>query len=81
MVRHGPRGRIYLDVRWRCGLVVEIDGSGHREGFSVTLDNLRQNSVVIAGEAVLRIDLLGLRLWPDVFMGQVGQALAARSGL
>lgn len=78
VVRRGPRGRIYLDVRWPCGLVVEIDGSGHREGLSVTMDNIRQNSVVIGGEPVLRIDLLGLRLWPDAFMSQVTQALAAR---
>ncbi len=29
-VRRGPRGRVYLDARWSCGLVVEIDGAGRR---------------------------------------------------
>ena len=33
----GPRGRIYLDVRWaKSRLVVEIDGAQHREGLNVT---------------------------------------------
>lgn len=36
VVRRGPRGRIYLDVRWDCrNLVVEIDGALHREGMNV----------------------------------------------
>ncbi|EWT00938.1 hypothetical protein N865_05840 [Intrasporangium oryzae NRRL B-24470] len=75
VVRHGARGRIYLDVRWDCcDLVVEIDGAQHREGLSVMLDNLRQNAVVLAGDRVLRIDVIGLRLEADLFLAQVAAA-------
>lgn len=78
VVRTTPTGRIYLDVCWSdVGLVVEIDGSGHRAGLAVMDDNLRQNQVVIEGEVVLRIDLVGLRLRPDAFMDQVVRAYAA----
>jgi hypothetical protein len=77
VLRHGPRGRIYLDVRWSdIGLVVEIDGSQHRMGLAVTDDNLRQNEVTLTLDRVLRIDLVGLRLLPDVFMGQISRAHA-----
>ena len=35
-VRRGPRGTIYLDVRWdHLRLVVEIDGAQHTQGLSV----------------------------------------------
>jgi hypothetical protein len=78
VIRRGPRGRVYLDVRWECGVVVEIDGSQHRIGLAVTDDNLRQNSVTIGGDLVLRIDLLGLRLYGDQFLDQVAAALASR---
>ncbi len=72
VVRRGPRGRIYLDVRWRgATLVVEIDGAGHRWGLQVTSDNLRQNAVTLTGDRVLRIDTIGLRLEPAAFMEQV----------
>lgn len=74
VVRRGPRGRIYLDVRWDCGLVVEIDGAGHRWGLAVTDDNLRQNSVTLRGDTVLRIDVLGLRIAEEDFMRQVAAA-------
>lgn len=77
VVRTTPTGRIYLDVCWSdVGLVVEIDGSGHRSGLAVMDDNLRQNTVVLGGETVLRIDLVGLRLQADVFMAQVCRAHA-----
>ncbi|GAA1899144.1 hypothetical protein [Lapillicoccus jejuensis] len=47
-VRRTPTGRIYLDVaREEYGLVVEIDGSQHRQGLAVTDDNLRQNEVTL----------------------------------
>lgn len=76
VVRRGPKGRIYLDVRWReSSLVVEVDGAGHRLGLAVTSDNLRQNAITLTGDRVLRIDTIGLRLEPDLFMAQV------RSGL
>ncbi|MGO4599966.1 hypothetical protein [Terrabacter sp. 2RAF25] len=72
VVRHGARGRVYLDVRWDCcGLVVEIDGAHHREGLNVMLDNLRQNDLVLTGDRVLRIDVIGLRLEPERFLDQV----------
>ena len=75
VVRHGARGRIYLDVRWDCcDLVVEIDGAHHREGVNVMMDNLRQNALVLAGDRVLRIDVIGLRLEPDLFLDQVAAA-------
>lgn len=45
VVRRGPRGRIYLDVAWEGhGVVVEVDGSQHRQGLAVTADNLRRAS-------------------------------------
>lgn len=76
------KGRVYLDVRWSAiGLVVEIDGSGHREALSVMDDNLRQNRVTIGDVMVLRYDLFALRLQPDEVLDQVVEAhavLAAR---
>ena len=71
VVRRGPRGRIYLDVRWACGLVVEIDGAGHRWGLAVSDDNLRHNFATLAGDTVLRIDTIGLRTLEEDFMAQV----------
>ncbi|KRB47499.1 hypothetical protein [Terrabacter sp. Root181] len=72
VVRRGPRGRIYLDVRWSCcDLVVEIDGAQHRAGLNVMLDNLRQNALVLAGDRVLRISVVGLRLEAELFLQQV----------
>lgn len=74
-VREGRDGRIYLDVRWRCGLVVEIDGRQHVEGVASVEDMLRQNSVSLTRDVVLRIPLLGLRLEADAFLDQVADAL------
>ena len=76
-VRRGPRGRIYLDVRWDNGLVVEIDGAQHREGLNVTADNLSRNAVTLANDRVLRIDLVGLRLYENEFLQQVALGLGA----
>ena len=77
VVREGPRGRIYLDVRWdRHRLVVEIDGTQHREGLAVSVDNLTRNAVVLSGDRVLRIDRIGLRLHEPAFMDQVALGLA-----
>ncbi len=68
----GPRGRIYLDVRWEAlDLVVEIDGAQHREGLNVTADNLSRNAVTLQNDRVLRIDLIGLRLYEDEYLRQV----------
>lgn len=80
LVRRGPRGRIYLDVGWDDhDLAVEIDGAQHRWGLAVTSDNLRQNAVVLGGDRVLRIDVIGLRLETDLFMGQVSVGLGVEA--
>jgi very-short-patch-repair endonuclease len=68
-------GRIYLDVCWTwLGLIVEIDGSGHREGLQITDDNFRQNVVTMKGTTVLRYGLLALRLHPEEVLDQVCEA-------
>lgn len=73
----GPT-RAYLDVAWEeIGLVVEIDGSQHQWGVASTDDQFRQNELVISGDRVLRMTLMGLRLSPDRFMDQVCAAHAA----
>lgn len=75
VVRRLPSGRVYLDVAWDdLGLVVEIDGGHHALALSPVDDALRQNEVVLAGEPVLRIPVLGLRLAPGRFMAQVAEA-------
>ena len=77
-----PSGRVYLDARWdEVGLVVEVDGSGHQAGLAVMADNLRQNTLVLRGDVVLRIDLVGIRLAPDQFMDQVCAAYTQRNTL
>ncbi|HWC22399.1 MAG TPA: hypothetical protein VG502_08890 [Flexivirga sp.] len=71
-VRHGPRGRVYLDVSWDdVGLVVEIDGGHHALALNPIDDALRQNERVVAGDRMLRIPVIGLRLAPKEFLGQV----------
>lgn len=69
-------GRIYLDVRWRNGLCVEIDGVQHRAALMVSTDNLRNNDLVLRGDRALRIDLVGLRVFTDQFMAQVARGHA-----
>jgi very-short-patch-repair endonuclease len=65
-------GRVYLDVRWlSIGLVVEIDGCGHREGLALLDDNFRQNQVSLIEDVVLRYGLTALRLWEKEVMDQV----------
>ncbi|WP_115922339.1 hypothetical protein [Calidifontibacter indicus] len=76
VVRTGSSGRVYLDVRWPCGLVVEIDGVQHHEGMGPVDDALRQNAVTLGSDKVLRVPLLGLRLYPERFIAQVRQGLA-----
>jgi hypothetical protein len=73
-------GRVYLDAAWDdVGLVVEVDGGHHALALNTVDDALRQNEVVIAGEPVLRIPVLGLRLQPLRFMEQVVRAHHAAS--
>jgi len=78
-VRTGPGGRCYLDVSFDdYGVVVEIDGGQHLWGLASVADALRQNDLVVGGEVVLRIPLVGLRVDPARFLEQVEAALGAR---
>ena len=80
IVRHGPRGRIYLDVGWEdIGLFLEIDGAGHRWGVAVSEDHLRANAISLERGTILRMDLVGLLLFGDEFMDQVCAAHALLS--
>ena len=77
VVRETAGGRIYLDVGWEeYALAVEIDGAQHQEKLAVMEDNLRQNDVVLHGDRVLRINIIGLRLETDRFLDQVARGLA-----
>ena len=77
-VRKDHNGRYYLDMHWpEWRLVVEVDGIHHAWAENVVADALRQNSLAIAGDTVLRLPLLGLRLRPDDFFGQIEEALTA----
>jgi hypothetical protein len=80
VVRHGPHGRVYLDVAWEdVGLVLEIDGGQHALALNPVDDALRQNEVTLGNEMVLRIPVLGLRLQPASFMDQVVRAHGVQS--
>ncbi|MEI2809198.1 MAG: hypothetical protein V9F00_02980 [Nocardioides sp.] len=77
--RQVPGGSVYLDAYWeKWGVVVEIDGIQHTWAASVVGDALRQNSITLARDVVLRLPLLGLRLAPDEFFAQIEQALRDR---
>jgi very-short-patch-repair endonuclease len=79
VLRRSGRGRCYLDLYWaRWKLVVEVDGIQHAWAENVVPDALRQNDLSVAGETVLRLPLLGLRLAPDEFLDQIEVALTAR---
>jgi very-short-patch-repair endonuclease len=74
-IRRLSSGRVYLDAAWdEIGLVVEIDGSQHQWGVAATDDQFRQNELVLRGDRVLRMTLMGLRLTPNRFMDQVCDA-------
>lgn len=80
VVRHGPNGRVYLDVAWEdVGLVLEIDGGHHALALHPVDDALRQNEVTLGAEMVLRVPVLGLRLQREQFMEQVVRAHRLRS--
>jgi hypothetical protein len=75
VVRIVSGGRVYIDVAWEeLDLVVEIDGGHHALALNPVDDALRQNGVVLSGDRVLRIPVLGLRLRRDEFLDQVVQA-------
>lgn len=78
VLRRDRSHRYYLDLYWEdFGLVVEVDGIQHTWASNVVNDALRQNSLVIASDRVLRLPLLGLRLEPDAFFDQIEEALIA----
>ena len=79
VLRKDRRGRYYLDLYWeRYGLVVEVDGIQHTWAENVVGEALRQNALTLAGDVVLRLPLLGLRLQPDDFFSQIERALRDR---
>jgi hypothetical protein len=78
VVRHGPKGRVYLDVYFaEFRLVVEIEGSHHDQPLNAIDDALRQNHFATT-DTFLRIPVTGFRVEPAAFMAQVEHALAAR---
>ena len=78
VLRKDRSHRYYLDLYWEdFGLVVEVDGIHHTWATNVVGDALRQNSLVIASDRVLRLPLLGLRLEADAFFDQIEEALVA----
>ena len=82
---HGHGGRVYLDARWRRSGSWSRSTAGTTSGPSTrSTDALRQNDLVVDGEVVLRIPVLGLRLEAERFMDQVVRAhelLTATVGL
>lgn len=83
IVREHGGGRVYLDLGWEeVGLFVEVDGGHHALALNTVDDALRSNEVVIARGVVLRVPVLGYRLQPATFIGQIVRAywtLAAAS--
>ncbi|MDE9367587.1 hypothetical protein PZ938_18375 [Luteipulveratus sp. YIM 133132] len=75
VVRTTSRGRSYLDAGWpEIRLFVEVDGMHHHLGSGPVDDALRQNELVIDGDTVLRLPLLGVRVREAELMGQVVRA-------
>ncbi|KRB76282.1 hypothetical protein ASE01_14870 [Nocardioides sp. Root190] len=78
VLRKDKRGNYYLDLGWpELGVVVEIDGIHHGWAENAIGEALRQNSLAISGDIVVRLPLLGLRLQPDDFFDQIAEALSA----
>lgn len=76
VLRRDAANRYYLDLYWDdLRLVVEIDGIHHTWAENVIGDALRQNTLVLQGDTVLRLPLLGLRLEPDAFYAQIERAI------
>lgn len=76
VLRRTRSGTYYLDLRWNCWrVVVEVDGIQHTWVENVVAEALRQNTIAIAGDTVLRLPVLGLRLCPDEFFAQIAEAL------
>lgn len=78
VLRRTRTGTYYLDFRWsRWRLVLEVDGIQHSWVENVVADALRQNTVVLEGDTVLRLPMLGLRVSPEEFYDQIAEALRA----
>lgn len=78
VLRHDGAQRYYLDLRWqKYRTVVEVDGIQHHWVENIVADALRQNAVMMQGDTVLRLPLLGLRVQPDAFFAQIERALRA----
>lgn len=79
VLRRTPAGVYYLDLRWdRWRVVVEVDGIQHGWVENAVGDALRHNGIALTGDTVLRVPVLGLRLCPEEFFGQIRQALLDR---
>jgi len=79
VLRRVGRRRYYLDLSWETWhLVVEIDGIQHGWVENAVDDALRHNALAIAGDLVLRVPVLGVRLAPEEFLDQIEAALASR---
>jgi hypothetical protein len=71
-------GPLTREAQWWAA-VFEVAGIQHAWVEQIVGDGLRQNSIVLAGDLVLRLPLLGLRVCPDDFFDQIGLALRARA--
>jgi len=78
VLRRTQQGSFFLDFRWgRWRVVVEVDGIQHSWAQQIVGDALRHNTIAIAGDTVLRLPVLGLRVCPDEFFDQIRAALHA----
>lgn len=78
VLRRTPTGTYYLDIRWaEWRVVIEVDGIQHGWAQHAIGDAIRHNSIALAGDVVLRLPVLGLRVCPDDFFAQIRAALIA----
>ena len=77
VLRRTRSGTYYLDLRWdKWQVVVEVDGIQHTWVENIVGDALRQNTIALASDTVLRLPVLGLRVCPDEFFAQIAEALS-----
>ncbi|WP_375484653.1 hypothetical protein [uncultured Jatrophihabitans sp.] len=81
-IRREPSGRRrYLDAEWQSRhgrrVVAEVDGALHLIAGRWWDDQLRQNELVIAGDAVLRFPTVVVRTEQHVVVDQLRRALAS----
>ena len=77
-VRQRPDGRYYLDAAWdEYGLVVEVDGSHHREASQWEADVLRHDELMIGGDRMLRLLSWWVRDRPELVVDLLRRALTA----